>query len=133
MKGMLTGGFSDKVKNFGEALTLLAKSDQAKVEFLLISLLPFYNNLVENLRTKEGYSYGDISRQVRLYVPARQNGAKKKYGTKEESVVLKTDRKKKVDTNKTCQYCIGVKGWKGIGHTESKCFTKKRETKPTGY
>jgi len=34
MKGMLAGGFSDKVNDFGEALILLAKSDQAKVEFL---------------------------------------------------------------------------------------------------
>jgi len=63
MKGTLAGGLSAKVKDFGEALTLLAKSDQTKAEFLLISLPPFYNNLVENLR---GYSYGDISRQVRL-------------------------------------------------------------------
>ena len=74
MKGTLAGGFPNKVKDFGEVLTSLAKSDQAKTEFLLP---PFYNNLVENLRTKEGYSYEDISRQVRLYVPARQKGAKK--------------------------------------------------------
>jgi len=66
MKATLAGGFDDKVKGFGEALTLLAKPDQANAEFLLISLPPFYNNLIENLRTKEGYSYGDISRQVRL-------------------------------------------------------------------
>jgi len=32
-----------------------------------------------------------------------------------------------VDTSKTCKYCIDIKGWKGIRHTECKCFTKKRE------
>jgi len=36
MKGTLAGGFSDKDKDSGEALTSLAKSDQAKAEFLLI-------------------------------------------------------------------------------------------------
>jgi len=78
MKGTLAGGsFSDKVKDFGEALTLLAKSDQAKVEFLLISLPPFYNNLVENLWTKEGYSYGDISRQVHCMSLQGKKGARK--------------------------------------------------------
>jgi len=41
-------------------------------------------------------------------------------------VVLKTE-KKKLDTSKTCKYCIDFKGWKGIGHTESECYTKKRE------
>ena len=61
MKGTLAGSFIDKVKEFGDALSLLAKADPAKAEFLLISLPPFYNNLVENLRTKEGYTYGDIS------------------------------------------------------------------------
>jgi len=126
MKATLAGVFSDKLKDFGEALTLLAKSGQAKAEFLLISLPPFYNSLVENLHTKEGYSYGGISRQVRLYVPARQKQAKKKEGTKDEPVVLKTEGKKK-DTSKTCRYCMDVKGWKGRGHIEAECFTKKRE------
>jgi len=122
MKGTLGGGFTDKVKEFGDALTLLAKSDQAKAEFLLISLPPFYNNLVENLRTKEGYTYGDISRQVRLYVPGRQKNGRKKEGTKEDLVVLKTD---KIDTSKKCKYCIDVKDWKGIGHTETECRIKE--------
>lgn len=125
MKGTLAGGFTDKVKEFGEALCLLAKSDQAKAEFLLISLPPFYNNLVQNLRTKEGYSYGDISQQVHLYIPGRQKGGKKKEGTKEDLVVLKAQ----VDTSKKCKYCIDVKGWKDIGHTEAECQTKKREAK----
>jgi len=129
MKGTLaSGGFSDKVKDFGEALISLAKSEQAKAEFLLISLPLFYNNLVENLRTKEGYSYGDISRQVRLYVPARQKGARKKEGTKDEPVVLKTDGKT-LDKSKQCTYCQTVKGWKGIGHTKDECQTYKKEKK----
>ena len=42
-------------------------------------------------------------------------------------MVLKNETKKKVDTSKTYKYCIDVKGWKGIGHTEPECFTKKRE------
>jgi len=129
MKGTLaSGGFSDKVKDFGEALTSMAKSEQAKAEFLLISLPPFYNNLVENLCTKERYSHGDISRQVRLYVPARQKGTRKKEGTKNEPVVLKTDSKT-LDKSKQCTYCQTVKGWKGIGHTKDECRTYKKEKK----
>jgi len=129
MKGTLaSGGFSDKVKDFGEALISLAKSAQAKAEFLLISLPLFYNNLVENLRTKEGYSYRDISRQVRLYVPARQKGARKKEGTKDELVVLKTDSKI-LDKSKQCIYCQTVKGWKGIRYTKNECRTYTKEKK----
>lgn len=41
-------------------------------------------------------------------------------------MVLKTERKK-VHTSKQCKYCIDVKGWKGIGHTEAEYYTKKRE------
>jgi len=33
-------------------------------------------------------------------------------------------KEKKLDTSKTCKYCIDVKRWKGIGHTEPECFTK---------
>jgi len=35
-------------------------------------------------------------------------------------------RVEKKDNGKRCQYCIN-KGWKGLNHTESECFTKKRE------
>jgi len=126
MKGTLVGGFLDKVKEFEGALTPQSKSDQARPNS--ISLPPLYNNLVENLGSKEGYTYGDISRQVRLYVPARQERSEKRRDKRRASSA-KADSKKKVDTSKTCKYCIDVKGWKGIGHTESEYFTKKREAK----
>jgi len=43
-------------------------------------------------------------------------------------VVLKAEGKRKIDTSKTCMYCIDtIKGWKGIGHTKSECFNKKSE------
>ena len=29
--------------------------------------------------------------------------------------------------SKTCEYCQKVKQWRGIGHTEAACKTKKRE------
>jgi len=48
--------------------------------------------------------------------------------TKENPVVLKTD---KIDTSNKCKYCIDVKGWKGIGHPEAECRTKKWEAKKT--
>jgi hypothetical protein len=38
-------------------------------------------------------------------------------------------QKDRNDNGKRCNYCINTKGWKGVGHTESECFTKKREEK----
>ena len=72
MRATLSAGFTDKTKEFSEALQKLAWSDQAKAKFLLISLPSFYSNLVENLRAKERYTYGDVCRQITLYVPGRQ-------------------------------------------------------------
>ena len=133
MRATLSAGFTDKTKEFGEALQKLAWSDQAKAEFLLISLPPFYSNLVENLRAKEGYTYGDVSRQIKLYVPGRQRqGNRKSEGSQENPVVLKTDKKGAAkDNGKRCDYCIG-KGWKGLNHVESECYTKKRDDKKKG-
>ena len=128
MRSTLNGDFDTDVKEFGEALKKLATCDRAKAELLLISLPPFYSNLVENLRSKTGYTYGDISRQVRLYVPARQKGGRPKTeeGTRDNPVVLKTEPK--TDNGKRCTYCQS-KGWRGLNHEEKECFTKKREEK----
>lgn len=128
MRATLSAGFTDKTKEFGEALQKLAWSDQAKAEFVLISLPPFYSNLVENLRAKDGYTYGDVFRQIKLYVPGRQRqGTRgKSEGSQENPVVLKTE--KKMHNGKRCSYCIG-KGWKGLNHEEKECFIKKREEK----
>jgi hypothetical protein len=44
--------------------------------------------------------------------------------------VLKTEAQKdRNDNGKRCNYCIDMKGWEGIGHTEGECFTKKRREK----
>jgi hypothetical protein len=44
-------------------------------------------------------------------------------GSAENPIVLRTEEDK---SKKKCEYCR-AKGWKGLGHTESECFTKKRE------
>jgi hypothetical protein len=41
------------------------------------------------------------------------------------TTILKTERSER-DKTKQCNYCKG-KGWRGIGHTDEECFTKKRE------
>ena len=111
-------------KGFGTALQYMAKDELAKVEFLLDSLPPYYSNTVENIKSKD-VSYDNVIRKLIQYVPLRQKG-RKQGETKEDPVVLKTD---KIDTSKKCKYCIDVKGLKGIGHTEAECRTKKREAK----
>jgi hypothetical protein len=46
-------------------------------------------------------------------------------GTSDNPIVLKTDTRGKY--NKTCRYCKEEKWWRGIGHTEDECSTKKRD------
>ena len=88
-----------------------------------------YAQLVQNIRSQRGYSYGDVVAKLKIYVP--QIGWKKKShqgawtGSKTDPVVLKNEGP--IESSKKCGYCIKVKGWRGIGHTESECRTKKRE------
>lgn len=125
-----TGEFGKKV--FGTSLKAISEDDETKAEFLLLTLPKFYNTLVENLRTNQSYTYGDIVRQLLLYVPGRQKGRRTREGeTKENPMVLKIEAgraRDKGDNGKRCDYCIG-KEWKGLNHTEKECFTKKRESK----
>ena len=101
--------------------------------------IPRYAQLVQNLRSQRGYSYGDLVANLKIYVP--QIGWKKKShqgawtGSKTDPVVLRTGNegpRGPIDTTKTCRYCIDVKGWRGIGHTERDCRTKKRERSNPG-
>ena len=131
-------------KLFRSGIRDLAASGKAKAEFLLMTLPNFYAPLVENLRLQQGFTYGDVTRNLIRYVPGRQgasrritaNGGIQKTGsTPGNPIVLanKTDRfGKPLDTSKTCGYCIKVKKWKGIGHTEAECNTKKRERGGSG-
>ena len=52
----------DTLKEFAENLRGIEGNDRAKAEFLLLTLPAFYSGLVENLRTKSSYTYGDIVR-----------------------------------------------------------------------
>ncbi|MBC8079189.1 MAG: hypothetical protein H7X86_02515 [Gorillibacterium sp.] len=127
--------FPDNLLDFAKHLKGLSETEAAKSEFLLLSLPPFYNSTVENLRTNATYSYGDIVNQLKLYIPARQRGnrggnkGKKDEGPSSEPVILKAEQRKR-DFAKQCDYCKS-KGWRGIGHTENECYTKKRETNET--
>jgi hypothetical protein len=122
--------FPDKAKEFGKHLKALSETEAAKTEFLLLSLPPFCNATVENMRTNAGYSYGDIVNQLKIYIAARQRenkgGKKKEGGNSSEPMILKTERNER-DKTEQCNYCEG-KGWRGIGHTDEEYPTKKRET-----
>jgi hypothetical protein len=115
---------------FGKGLREFASSDKAKAEFLLKSLPTVYANTIENVRAKD-YGYDDVARKLKEYIPMRQKSKKGSMkndteGSAENPIILKADKKK--DSSKQCDYCK-EKGWKGIGHTESEYFTKKREQK----
>jgi len=127
IRSTLGGGIPDDLKDFGKILVDVSKNDQAKGTLLLATLPAHYNSLVENIQLKSGLTYGDITTHLKTYVPGRQKGRRKTAddGTKENPVVLK-GKEAKPDNGKRCDYCIG-KGRKGLNHTESECFTKKRE------
>jgi hypothetical protein len=111
---------------FGQGLRFISRSNKAKAEYLLMSIPPFYANTVENIRPKE-YKYDDVVHKLKDYVAARQKLGKKKAGlgdrSAENPIVLRTEED---ESKKKCEYCR-AKGWKGLEHTESECFTKKRE------
>jgi len=115
-------------KGFGTALQNMVKDERAKIEFLLDSLLPFYSNTVENIKSKY-MSYDNVIRKLIQYIPQRQKGRHSDNGSKDDPVVLKADSKKTLDTSKQCTYCQKTKGWKGIEHTKEECRTYKKEKK----
>lgn len=123
MNSTLAGSeFFDKQKGFGDGLKQIASNDAAKAKFLPLTMPTYYSSLVENIRTKTEYGYGDVVRQLQLYVPMRQKGKKTGKGTQKDPVVLETE----ADNGKRCEYCIKVKKWKGLNHTEDECRTKKQ-------
>jgi hypothetical protein len=85
---------------------------------------------VENIRSKEGYNYGDVAQKLMLYIPARQKGRAPKAvaGSTNNPIILAINTKN-CDNGKTCRYCKEVKGSDIKGYEESECFTKKREEK----
>ena len=97
-----------------------------------------YGQLVQNLRTREDYTYDDMVANIKQYAPQlvwKKNEDKKetKSGSKENPVILRTGQQltdrfgKPLDMNKSCGYCQNVKKWRGIGRTEQECKTKQRE------
>ena len=57
-----TSNLKNTHKEFGSVLEKLANCDMAKKEFLLMTFPDTlkYNQLVQNLRSKEDYTYGDV-------------------------------------------------------------------------
>ena len=104
---------------YGIGLRYIFSSNKAKTDFLLESMPAFYSNTVENIRSKGDYQYADTTQKLIQYIGVQQKkkGVKTKAGIAEDPIVLKTNE----DNRQRCQYCIKVKKWKGIGHTEEEC------------
>jgi hypothetical protein len=116
MRSTLSSGtFPDKNQKFGGYLKGISECDDAKAEFVLLTLPQFYNNLVENIRAKGGYGYRDVVRSLLLYIPVRQRNRKRRDtpgDSPENPVVLATHQKSadKKGNDKTCRYCKEVRG-----------------------
>ena len=106
---------------FGDGLQRFAKSDKAKAEFLLRSVPSFYANTIENIRAKD-YGYDDVARKLREYISVKQKARKEPKD--KDTVILKLAERER--ERKLCGYCR-AKGWRGMGHIQSECFTKRRE------
>jgi hypothetical protein len=127
---------ADKI--FGKGLRIISSNDRAKRELLLATFPPRYHQTVQNLRTKDDYTYGDIVANLKMSIRKptwirTTTGAGN--GSRKDPIVLRNESggpnngrgKQEIDTSKTCGYCIKVKKWRGIGHTENECRTKARE------
>ena len=144
------GTLKESHREFGNLLLGLGRNEMAKKEFLLSTFpthIMKYGQLVQNLRTREDYTYADMVANIKQYAPQlvwkknedRHKGDNKQHtGSKENPVILRTGQQltdrfgKPLDMNKTCGYCQNVKKWRGIGHTEQECKTKQREKETKG-
>ena len=138
------GHLKPELRDFGKLLQYLSINELAKKELLLATFpthIMKYSQLVQNMRIKTDYTYGDLVSNLKQYVPQLEwkkkdhgNGGT---GSKENPIVLAAHQQKGgppkdkfgnlLDTSKTCGYCQKVKKWRGIGHVESECKTKQRE------
>ena len=124
------GPLKTKHKNFGKGLRLISSDDAAKTELLLATFPPKYHLTIQNLRTHDDFTYGDIVANLKFSI-RKPTWVRTNTGTKKDPIILRTGGPN-IDTSKTCGYCIKVKGWRGIGHIESECRTKKRERSNQG-
>ena len=122
---MITNADTIQDDGFGKGLQQFALSESAKIEFLLRSVPAFYANTIENIRSKEYQDYDTVARKLKEYIkpknPKKKNGSR---NSVDDPIVLKTTIE---DNGKRYQYCIKVKKWKGLNHTEDECRTKKRD------
>ena len=133
-----SGNLKEIHHNFGKALRLIGNDDVAKKEFLLATFptsILKYSQLVQNLRTKEDHTYGDLVANLKQYVPQlvwkKKENSRQGNGTKADETITVSrtgqliDRfGKPLDMSKTCGYCQNVKKWRGIGYLELDCKTK---------
>jgi hypothetical protein len=54
---------------FGQGLRFISRSNKAKAEYLVMSIPPFYANIVENICVKES-KYDDVVHKLKDYVAA---------------------------------------------------------------
>ena len=144
MGNISAGHLKPELKDFGKLLQYLSINELAKKELLLATFpthIMKYSQLVQNMRIKTDYTYGDLVSNLKQYVPQlewKKKGGNGETGSKENPVVLAAHQQNKggplkdkfgnlLDTSKQCGYCQKVKKWRGIGHTETECKTKQRE------
>jgi len=108
-----------------EAVLLpLAKSEVVKGAFFFTWLPSTLDNVVDNLTTKESATYNEICTRLLDLDPAEQPA---NTNTAFTATSTNWNNKGKGKEEKICTYCKS-KGYRGIGHLVTACFTRKRDT-----
>lgn len=106
----------------GKGLRELSRSDTTWLKFLLKSLLSFYLNMIENIKTKD-YTYNDIAGKLREYIICKRSLRLEEIQRKPIVLMLEP-----ITKGKTWNYSKS-KGRLGKEHMEESCWTKARDKK----
>ena len=120
-----SGAASTTSKDALEAVLLpLANSAVVKGAFFLTTVPTTLDNVVNNLTTKESATYNDVcTKLLDLYSDENPADTNTAFTTTSMSRNDKGRRKEE----KICTYCKS-KGYRGTGHLEGECRTRKRDT-----
>ena len=96
----------------------LTSSDEAKATFLLLTFPKSFDNVIDNLQTKENLTYDDVCNRL-MDIDLRKDKSDSK------AFYVKHTQKMRDTNTKECTWCKS-KGDKHVGHSWQECFKLKK-------
>ena len=93
-------------------------NDETKATFLLLTFPKSFDNVIDNLQTKENLTYDDVCNRL-LDINLRKDN------TESNAFCTKHNRRNTLGNKKECSWCKS-KGSNHIGHTWQECFKLKK-------